>query len=220
MFKIDTDRYRLIDISYLVIPGEDSDRPFEMKRELLADDSFKHTITNTHTHVGTHVELAAHFYEGGDSVESYDLGRFFGRGIMVTVDLPADERTISLGHVSDQIDDLIQAEDIVVFRNAREPRNPRTYFDPDTKNIISAEVAEYLRDHKIKMVILGKNVSMGNKEEGRLFHDILMGSGVLLVEFVDNLFAVSNRSFFVMSLPVLVKGLDSAWCRAVVIEDK
>ena len=220
MFSIDMNKYRIIDISYLVIPGEDEDRPFEMQRELLPDDSFKHRITNTHTHVGTHVELSAHFYEGGDSVESYDLKHFFGRGIMVTVDLPGNQRYIPLDHIRDQVDDLIQADDIVVFRNRNEPDDPRTYFDQATKNIFASEVAEYLRDKKIKMVILGRNISMGNKEEGRLFHDILMGSGVLLLEFVDNLFAIERKSFFVMTLPVLIQGLDSAWCRAVVIEDK
>ena len=221
MFIIDTDKYNVIDISYLVIPGENPDRPFEIRKGILADDSIKHDITNTHTHVGTHIEMGSHFYEGGRSVEAYELTRFFGRGVMVTIDLGEGSKHIPLDHVKDQIDSLLKEGDTVVFRNLREPKDPRTYFDLKNKKFISHPVAEYLRDRGIKMAVMGRNISVGaDVEEGRGFHDILMGSGVLLLETVGNLFAVKKSEFFVMALPILVKGLDSSWARAVIIEDK
>ena len=70
------------------------------------------------------------------------------------------------------------------------------------------------------MIALGTNVSLGDGiEMQRLFHDIVIENTVLL-ENLDNLSKISKKTFFVMACPILVKGLDSGWCRAVVIEEK
>jgi kynurenine formamidase len=44
--------------------------------------------------------------------------------------------------------------------------------------------------------------------------------GTTFLEIIENVDQISRREFFVMALPFLVKGIDSGWCRAIVIEDK
>ena len=85
MFTIDSDKYSIIDISYTVVPGEDVDRPFAIQKALLQDKTFRYDILKTHSHVGTHVEVAAHFYEGGKSITDYSLETFYGSGILFSV---------------------------------------------------------------------------------------------------------------------------------------
>ena len=57
-------------------------------------------------------------------------------------------------------------------------------------------------------------------DETRQFHDILMSQDVNFVEFVDNLDKITKERFYVMALPYKVKGLDSSFCRAIVIQEK
>ena len=57
-------------------------------------------------------------------------------------------------------------------------------------------------------------------EEIRHFHDVLMKDDCVFVEFLANLDKISKQRFYLMSLPYKVEGLDSSFCRAVVIEDK
>ena len=84
VFTIDWSRYRLVDLSYTVIPPGTDERPFATERSFLADDSFKHDV-RTHTHVGTHVEAPAHFFEGGATVLDMPLERFMGRAVLLKV---------------------------------------------------------------------------------------------------------------------------------------
>ena len=66
MFNLE--EYEIIDISYTVVPGENPDRPFAIQKALLDDKTFRYDILKTHSHVGTHVEVGAHFYEDGKTV--------------------------------------------------------------------------------------------------------------------------------------------------------
>jgi len=57
-------------------------------------------------------------------------------------------------------------------------------------------------------------------DETRQFHDILMSQDANFVEFVDNLDKITQDRFYVMALPYKVQGLDSSFCRAIVIQEK
>lgn len=73
MFNLD--KFEIIDISHTVIPGENADRPFAIQKALLDDLTYRYDILKTHSHVGTHVEVGAHFYDGGKSITDYNLER-------------------------------------------------------------------------------------------------------------------------------------------------
>lgn len=211
MFSIDTSKHRVVDISIQIVPGADSDRPFEARRGYLADGTYKHDITKTHTHVGTHVESSSHFYEDGRSIDQYQLDAFYGRGVLLHIDLNG-EKHVSADYVDRAIGDRLRENDIVVCRNASR--------DPESKKYMSEGAALYLKQRKAKMVVLGPNVSMGETvDAGRRIHDVLMRDTTFL-EFVSNLEQITKPEFFVMALPILVKGMDSSWCRAVVVEER
>jgi len=213
MFQVDPNRHRVIDISFLVVSGAIPDRPFDMERGLLADGAYKMDVTNTHTHVGTHVEGSAHFFDDGDSIEKYPLDAFYGRGVLLHVDLPDDELWADANYVRGQIGPLLRGGDIVVVRHAQSERR-------DCMKHLTEDAAIYFRDQGVKMIVLGDNVGFGETvEQGRRFHEILMRRTTFL-EIVRNLEEIQKETFFVMALPVLIQGVDSSWCRAVVIEER
>lgn len=213
MFDIDLNKYNVIDISFLVTPGEDPVRPFEMERAYLADRSYKFDVIKTHSHVGTHVEASSHFFDDGMSVEKYELSVFFGRGILLDIDPEICANEIDAKYVSSAIGDIIKENDIIICRNKRQDAaNSKRYFARDA--------ALYFKEKKTKMIAFGKGVGIGNSiEKTRDFHEILMRDTVFL-EIIQNLEKINRRIFFVMALPVLIKGIDSSWCRAVIIEEK
>ena len=213
MIRTDGGNYNIIDISKMIVPDGTHDRPFVVKKSLLHDDTFKYDVYNTHTHVGTHVECSSHFFEDGRSVEQYGVEEFCGRGVLFHVDLPDEEKYIYGRYIEEQIGEILNEGDIVVCRNEKETK-------PKDKKYFTDDAARYFARKKVKMIALGTNVSLGDGiEMQRLFHDIVIENTVLL-ENLDNLSKISKKTFFVMACPILVKGLDSGWCRAVVIEEK
>ena len=219
MFVIDSDKYKIIDISHTVVPGEDVDRPFAIQKALLQDKTFRYDVLKTHSHVGTHVEVGAHFYEGGKSITDYPLETFYGPGILFSI----KEKKVTNKICEREIGKEIQEKDIVVIRNDTgvELSKQKVYLEGDSKlPTLTPEAAQWLAEKKVKMLVLD-SIRLGEDiEKTRKFHDILMSKDVVFVEIVNNLEEITKARFFVMSLPYKVQGLDSSFCRAIVIEER
>ena len=171
MFAIDSGKYRIIDISQTVVPGEDADRPFAIQRALLQDKTFRYDILRTHSHVGTHVEVAAHFYEGGKSITDYPLEVFYGPGILFSVkDMKVTDSTCER-----EIGKEIQEGDIVVLRNDTgvELSKQEVYLEGYSKlPTLTPEAAQWLAEKKVKMLVLD-SIRLGKDvKKTRKFHDI------------------------------------------------
>ena len=210
----------MIDISHTVVPGEDPDRPFAIQRALLKDLTFRYDVLKTHSHVGTHVEVGAHFFDGGRAVTDYSLDSFYGRGVLFSVTVPLVDRRVLEGAIGE----LCRPGSIVVVRNDTGVivTKEEMYSEQAAEGLPSfvPEAAEWFAERQVKMLVLDK-LRMGRSlEETRRFHDILMSNGCNFVEIVENLDQITKPEFFVMALPYKVKGLDSSFVRAIVIEEK
>jgi len=215
LFTIDWEKYRLVDLSYTVVPPGSEDRPFEIQRGYLADMAYKHDV-RTHSHVGTHVEAPAHFFDGGKDTTQFPLTHFMGRAILLDVKDVAATPRITPTYLEETIGDLIQEGDIVICRNsdARAKAEGR-------KPVLTPEAARWLREHKIKMLGIDTHFGLGEDiTSTRALHDILQSEDVCLIEWLDNLDALQSREFFFMALPYKVQRMDSSWARAIAIEEK
>ncbi len=216
VFTIDWNRYRLIDLSYEVIPGASQERYFEIERGLLADNAFMHHV-RAHTHVGTHVEVAAHFYEGGRDIATYAPERFMGRGLLLDICDTSRTPLITAEVMEAQLGGLIGRGDSIICRNsdhlslAGERPNPS----------LTPEAARWIANHQAKMVGIDTHFGLGSDvASGRALHDILLSADVTLVEFLANLEQLTRPEFYFMALPYLCRTIDSGWARAVAIEEK
>ena len=216
MFNIDLDKYRIVDISYEVVPPGSDDRPFVMERGLLADRAYKYDITRTHSHVGTHVEAPAHFFDGGKDVTDLPLTTYFGRAILLEIDDAEENLAILPPFLEKAIGDIIQEGDIVICRNNDQESLKGNRRSPH----LTPEAAQWFRDHKIKMLGIDNNVGLSDGvPAGRKLHDILMSVDVPIIEWLDNLDQLEKRVFFLMALPFKVKIMDSSWARVIAIEE-
>ena len=212
MFTIDADKYRIVDLSYTVVPPGSDDRPFRITRGYLADRASKHDV-ETHTHVGTHVEAPAHFFDGGKDVVDLPLEWFMGRGILLDVKDASTHHRLGGAELEELIGDIIGTEDIVICRNSDGVNLARGVFEEYP--YICPDGARWLRERRIKMLGIDNFFGLGAE-----LHDILQSQDVTLLEWMDNLAELTRREFFFMALPFKVKQADSSWCRAIAIEEK
>jgi kynurenine formamidase len=213
MFDIDLSKYRIVDLSFEVRPeAPEPDRPFEIARGLLHDRTFKYDILRTHTHVGTHVEAPAHFYDGGKSITDLPLETYVGPAVLAAVDLPR-ATAITEDYLEQVIGDIMAPGRIVVTRDDRAAR------ENGRPPHLTAAAAEWLVARGMKMLVL--DTEMGaDIEEGRALHDIIMSRDVPIVERLAHLGELRRREFYFMALPIKVRGLDSGWTRAIAIEER
>ncbi|HGE73179.1 TPA: hypothetical protein ENX78_20275 [Candidatus Poribacteria bacterium] len=216
MFNIDLSKYRIVDLSYEVVPPGSEDRPFVIERGFLADMAYKYDVTKTHSHVGTHVETPAHFFDGGKDVVDLPLTTFFGRGILLDIDNVGEIPAITAEIAEKAIGDIIKDGDIVIPRNSDQD----SLKGKKAKPYLTPESAKWLKDHNIKMLGIDNNVGLSKDiPTGRELHAILMGAGIPIIEWLDNLDQLKKREFFVMALPFKVRTMDSSWARVIAIED-
>jgi arylformamidase len=222
-FDIDPRRYKVIDLSYEVVPGENPDRPFAVQKALLQDATYRYDVLKTHTHVGSHVECPFHFYDKGKTITDYPLEAFYGRAVLLSVREQGDFPAITGRYLDEDLGRLVQAGDIVIARNdSRAVLSKEDVYRGGVESApyFTAEAAEWLRDRGVKLlgldfIQLGKDIP-----ETRRFHDILMARDVVLVEILSNLKAISKKEFFFMGLPFKVRRMDSGWIRAIAIEER
>ena len=213
MFSIDLDRYRIVDLSLAVVPPGSADRPFVVERGRLADNAFKFEILRTHTHVGTHVESPAHFFEDGEDCAALPLERFFGRAVLLDITDALGAQEMEGEFLEKHLGERLAKGDIVVCRNSDKASTLTPCFAPGG--------AIWLRERGVKLVGVGPDIRLGSTVTAtRGFHDILMRAGVCLVEFLSNLEALHRDEFFFMALPVRWAGVDSAPARAIAIEER
>jgi len=211
--------FEIIDISHTVIPGEDPDRPFAIQKALLQDLTYRYDILKSHSHVGTHVEVGAHFYEEGKTITEYSLDRFHGPGILFSV----KNMVVTEDICKRELQNEIQEGDIIVIRNdtgIKLTKRQMYMGDDSGLPLISLEAARWLAKHNPKLLVLDFIRLGSNIEETREFHDILMSKDVNFVEIVENLDKITQKRFYVMALPIKFQHLDSSFCRAIVIQKK
>jgi len=219
MFNIDLRKYRIVDLSLEVVPPGSEGRPFEIERGNLADNTYMHNI-RTHSHVGTHVESPAHFFDDGKDITQLPLTTFMGRAILVDITDATTHKAITAEYLEDNVGDIIEEGDIVVMRNS-DPVSKTSHRKEDLP-YLTPESAQWLADHRVKMLVIDNALLRLGKDvpSGRALHDILLSRDIPIVEFPDNLQALRKRVFFFMALPFKVRNLDSAWARAIAIEDR
>lgn len=223
LFSIDESKYRIVDISYRVAPPGTEDRPLHIKRGLLPDGAFKHEVT-THTHVGTHIESPAHFYEDGKHIEDFSLDHFYGRAVLFDF-AGVNSEPVDAKALEADIGSIIRPGDIVCFRNTHPDWRKFHAKDRTTRPWLNADGCRWLVDHKVKLIFIDDFSGIALAKDvptSRENHAILLqpANEILICEFPDGLQKLTRKEFFVMALPLKFHGLDSVWTRAIAIEER
>lgn len=162
-------------------------------------------------HTGTHVDAPYHFLADGKSVERLPLRALTGRAYVLhlpDVDLVTAE-------VLEKADIPPRTRRLLFkTRNSEYWAHKSNTFQPEFVGI-SADGANYLVKRGVKLVGVDY-LSVAPFRESRPTHEILLKSGVVIVEGLD-LSEISQGRYTLYCLPLKLSGSDGAPARAILV---
>lgn len=207
---------RFIDVSMELgrgMPSYPGDTPF-MRKELrsisMGDDLVLSEITMG-SHSGTHVDAPSHFLEEGETVDELPLDAFSG---------PAKVLDLTVASAAIGREDLASARisggDIALLKT----RNSMSLKEPFRRDYVylTKEGASSLLEAGVKAVGIDYLSVEGFQAEGFPVHRLLLGAGVGIIEGLD-LSRVEAGDYFLLCLPLKVRGGEGSPARAVLVED-
>lgn len=182
--------------------------PFEVdeRRRMGRGDHNNSSAVRMSVHSGTHMDAPFHFVPDGATIDLLPLELFIGPALVHAVDA---ERYITEEHVA-AID--LRGEHRVLFRTRNSVLLHKPTYDADFV-AFSVGAAQALVSRGVRLVGLDY-LSVAHAEEQVPVHRAFLDHGVALLEGVD-LADVPPGRYELICLPLRLRGLDAAPCRAV-----
>ena len=219
---------RIVDLS---MPIEDHFR-WRVERghkgDLEAGDVFQITHVSMIVHGFTHIDAPRHMVAGGDTTSDVALDRTIGAaavldlsGIAPKTEITAEILTAAGGH--------LEAGDIAILKTCWEevhaPRTPEFWTESPYLSAgacrwllareIKALAVDFPQDYPIRELLDGKQAPIAEM----VSHDILLRNGIILIEYLTNLGALSHPRTTLIALPLKIPNADGAPARVIAYED-
>jgi len=159
------------------------------------------------SHTGTHVDAPAHFLPGGATVDQLRWDDLVGPALVVSV---AEDRLIG----REGLERLaLDGHTRVLFKTRNSSLWSRRRFSRDYV-ALALDAAEYLVERGVRLVGIDYLSIEAWHSPGHPVHRRLLGAGVVILEGLD--LSLAEPGLFELScLPLPVRGIDGAPCRAI-----
>lgn len=178
---------------------------------------------STPEHGGTHLDAPIHFSLGKLTSDQIPLTNLIGKAVVIDVSYRAlsdRDYLISVGDIQNWEDSNFElnSEFIVLFKTGYGKFYPdrETYFGTTKKGNeaipelhfpgISQEASELLASRKVKSVGIDTPSLDYGQSKDFIAHQILMGANIPGFENVANLEKLPVKDFYIMALPMKIKG--------------
>lgn len=167
------------------------------------------------SHIGTHVDATRHWLPDGGDVGALDLDRLVGPAVVLHLGGRPDPREITVPDLATAIP---------------RPSAPRwllatgwdqMYGTPEYFAIYPSlvpDAAAWLLDQGVQL--LGVDMPSLSRSANAVLHRTLLGAGVIIVEGLCGLTALSSHIGMLCVLPPRLRGADGAPVRAVALEEE
>lgn len=170
-------------------------------------DGFNESAICMNLHTGTHIDAPYHMQRDGDTVENLDLEK-----------LIAPCQVFDLTHVeggitkSDLIRLQIKKSGFVLFktRNSLHDKSSLDFI------YLTKSGAEYLADQSVMGVGID-SLGIERDQPSHATHNILFDQGIIIIEGL-RLRDIQAGEYFMMALPLKIKGTDGAPARVVLMK--
>ncbi|WP_067047678.1 cyclase family protein [Methanofollis ethanolicus] len=187
----------------LVFPGGDPAPSFTREEH----EDYVITLLSLCTHTGTHIDAPSHYRkDAGGTVDAISLERLVGRCRVVDL---GTQTAITREDLEERIGD---AKKVLLKTWFSE----KTAFDPGYPHL-TADAAAFLADAGVACIGIDSPSIEAFDGDGTV-HRTLLGNGIAIVELLD-LSAVREGDYYMIALPLRLKGLDGAPAR-VILSDR
>jgi len=153
-------------------------------------------------HTATHVDAPLHFVRGGSAIDQLPLARFIGVAQVINV---GREKIID----KDLLETFNIKEKMIIFKTGRR--------DLENYSYLTENAAKHLVEQGVRLIGIESPSVDKFKDKKYPAHKILLNAGVIIVEGL-NLERVDDGRYFFVCLPLRIKGVEGAPCRAVLID--
>ena len=217
---------RIVDLTYLIHEGMTTfPSPWHpvVKITILG----RHGIENRETrkvvlgtHTGTHCDAPRHFVPGGKTVDKLSLDMLIGPAFVVDFSNSQPSQEIEVADFERQLGNR-RPERVVMRFDWSEHWGKMEYYTDHP--FISQAAAQWLVDCGVQLLAMDTpqpdNPAHGRGSElDSPNHKILLGNGVILVEYLCNLRELRQREIELIVLPLKILDGDGSPVRCVAIE--
>ena len=158
-------------------------------------------------HVGTHMDAPLHMIKDGTTIDNQDLYQCVTD--CKVFDLTHVEEKIQMSHIKDY---KIEKNDFIIFKTKNSYAK-----EFDFKFVfISTEVAEFLAEKKVKGVGIDA-LSVERDQPNHETHEALLKNNIAILEGLS-LKDIKEGKYFLIALPLKIKGAEGAPSRAILID--
>lgn len=191
----------------------------QLGRHGIEDRETRKLVLGTHT--GTHCDAPRHFIQGGQTIDSIPLDVLIGPALVADFSRSQPSQVIEVADFEEQFGSASPQRVLMRFDWSEQWGRMRYYRDHP---FISETAAQWLVDKGVRL--LGMDTPMpdnpkngyGSKLDSPI-HKILLGRGVILVEYLCNLKELTRRDVELIVLPLKIQDGDGAPARCVAIEE-
>ncbi len=218
---------RIIDLSYPIHEGMTT-FPVHWHPVVEITQLARHGIENRETrkiimgtHCGTHIDAPRHFIPGGPTVETIPLDWLVGPArVLDMTPVTQPKQEFGVKDFQDRLGDEKPTRLILRFDWSDHWGNMKYYTE---QPYITEEAAQWLVDRGVRVLAMDTpqvdspdNGRTGPKDSPN--HKIMLGAGVVFVEYCTNLRQISRPEVELVVLPLNILGSDGAPARVIAIE--
>lgn len=217
---------RIVDLSFSIHEGMTTFpchwHPFVeitvLGRHGIEDRETRKLVLGTHT--GTHCDAPRHFIPGGQTVDTLSLETLIGPAFIVDFSNSQPSQEIDVADFEQQLGEHRPERLVMRFDWSDQWGKLRYYTDHP---FISEAAAQWLVDRGVRLLSMDTPMP-DNPKNGRgsdrdsPVHKILLGHGVILVEYLCNLRALQQQEVELVVLPLKIRDGDGSPARCVAIE--
>lgn len=218
---IDLSKYRIVDLSCELLPGERKidgrylhgeplwGRPIEVQ-EFIAYGARMHFIQGQ-THAGTHVEGTYKYSETGPDMAAMPVESYLGEALVCNFSHKKEGEAITSANFREA---GVKTNDIVLAWCSREALDNPPY--------IAVEAIDWLIETRIKLLgVENLRFSPPGTPEGPEDADgKLLLAGIPMVDAIVGLDQIKKPRVFFIALPLKLRRVTASWTRAIVLEAK
>lgn len=173
------------------------------------------------THTGTHIDAPRHFISGGETIENIPLTQLNGQAKVVDFSSLPDKYEITEEELRARLNDkcperLVARFDWDLKLNTNEYYTDHAFF--------SENACQWLADNGCKLIALDtpqpdNPLNGRGAEKDAPNHKILLGAGVVIVEYLVDIRNLQNDEVMLIVAPLKIKEGDGAPVRCFAIEE-
>lgn len=172
------------------------------------------------THTGTHCDAPRHFIPDGETIDNIPIETLVGPAIILDLSDTAPRQRVEASDLAALLGDRRPERLILRYDWSAHWSEPTYYADHP---FLSPEAARLLVDRGVRM--LGMDTPMPDdptqgwrNDPDSPIHRILLGAGVVLVEYLANLGEIRQTEIDLIVMPLKIRDGDGSPARVVAIE--